>query len=42
MPILNIENLGAIARRYNVNQYGITSSPLQGGCPRIGWSRNGG
>jgi len=31
---LNIEKLGAIARRYNVNQYGITSSPLQGGCPR--------
>jgi predicted GNAT superfamily acetyltransferase len=28
---LNIEKLGAIARRYNVNQYGITSSPLQGG-----------
>jgi predicted GNAT superfamily acetyltransferase len=28
---LNIERLGAIARRYNVNQYGITSSPLQGG-----------
>ncbi len=27
---LNIEKLGAIARRYNVNQYGITSSPLQG------------
>ena len=24
---LNIEKLGAIARRYNVNQYGITSSP---------------
>jgi len=30
---LNIEKLGAIARRYNVNQYGITSSPLQGGLP---------
>ena len=29
----NIERLGAIARRYNVNQYGITSSPLQGGLP---------
>jgi predicted GNAT superfamily acetyltransferase len=29
----NIEKLGAIARRYNVNQYGITSSPLQGGLP---------
>jgi len=28
---LNIEKLGAIARRYNLNQYGITSSPLQGG-----------
>lgn len=30
---LNIEKLGAIARRYNSNQYGITSSPLQGGLP---------
>ncbi len=30
---LNIEKLGAIARRYNVNQYGITSSPLQGALP---------
>ncbi|HUS18947.1 MAG TPA: GNAT family N-acetyltransferase [Terriglobales bacterium] len=30
---LNIERLGAIARRYNVNQYGISSSPLQGGLP---------
>jgi len=30
---LNIEKLGAISRRYNVNQYGITSSPLQGGLP---------
>lgn len=30
---LNIERLGAIARRYNVSQYGITSSPLQGGLP---------
>lgn len=30
---LNIEKLGAIARRYNVNQYGSTSSPLQGGLP---------
>ena len=29
----NIERLGAIARRYVVNQYGITSSPLQGGLP---------
>lgn len=30
---LNIVKLGAIARRYNINQYGITSSPLQGGLP---------
>jgi predicted GNAT superfamily acetyltransferase len=30
---LNIEKLGAIARRYTVDQYGITSSPLQGGLP---------
>lgn len=30
---LNIERLGAIARRYHVNQYGVTSSPLQGGLP---------
>lgn len=30
---LNIEKLGAIARRYNVNQYGITTSHLQGGLP---------
>jgi predicted GNAT superfamily acetyltransferase len=30
---LNIEKLGAIARRYTVNQYGFTSSPLQGGLP---------
>ena len=30
---LNIERLGAIARRYHVNQYGLTSSPLQGGLP---------
>jgi len=30
---LNIEKLGAVARRYTVNQYGITSSPLQGGLP---------
>ena len=30
---LNIEKLGAIARRYTINQYGITSSPLQGGLP---------
>jgi predicted GNAT superfamily acetyltransferase len=30
---LNIEKLGAIARRYIINQYGITTSPLQGGLP---------
>jgi predicted GNAT superfamily acetyltransferase len=30
---LNIQKLGAIVRRYTVNQYGITSSPLQGGLP---------
>jgi predicted GNAT superfamily acetyltransferase len=30
---LNIERLGAVARRYHINQYGITSSPLQGGLP---------
>jgi predicted GNAT superfamily acetyltransferase len=30
---LNIEKLGAIARRYTINQYGITTSPLQGGLP---------
>lgn len=30
---LNIEKLGAISQRYNINQYGITSSPLQGGLP---------
>ena len=29
----NLERLGAIVRRYHVNQYGITSSPLQGGLP---------
>ncbi len=29
----NLERLGAIARRYNVNQYGITNSPLQGSLP---------
>jgi predicted GNAT superfamily acetyltransferase len=29
----NLERLGAIARRYNINQYGITSSPLQGSLP---------
>lgn len=30
---LNIERLGAVARRYHINQYGLTSSPLQGGLP---------
>ncbi|HXZ26440.1 MAG TPA: GNAT family N-acetyltransferase [Terriglobales bacterium] len=30
---LNLERLGAIARRYYVNQYGITSSPLHGSLP---------
>jgi len=30
---LNLERLGAITRRYTVNQYGITTSPLQGGLP---------
>jgi len=30
---LNVERLGAIARRYSVNQYGNSSSPLQGGLP---------
>ncbi len=30
---LNIARLGAIARRYNVNQYGCMSSALQGGLP---------
>lgn len=30
---LNIAKLGAIARRYSVNQYGHSSSPLQGGLP---------
>ena len=29
----NLERLGAVARRYNVNQYGITNSPLQGALP---------
>jgi predicted GNAT superfamily acetyltransferase len=29
----NVEKLGAVVRRYVVNQYGITSSPLQGGLP---------
>ena len=30
---LNIERLGAIVRRYNENQYGMTGSPLHGGLP---------
>lgn len=30
---LNLEKLGAIARRYTINQYGPSSSPLQGGLP---------
>lgn len=30
---LNLERLAAVARRYNLNQYGITSSPLQGFLP---------
>lgn len=30
---LNLERLGAIACRYNINQYGISSSHLQGGLP---------
>ncbi|MBI2677444.1 MAG: GNAT family N-acetyltransferase [Candidatus Koribacter versatilis] len=30
---LNLERLGAIAQRYNINQYGISSSPMQGGLP---------
>jgi len=30
---LNLERLGAIVRRYNVNQYGISTSPLWGGLP---------
>ena len=29
----NIERLGVIVRRYALNQYGITTSPLQGGLP---------
>ncbi len=30
---LNLERLGAIARRYNINQYGVSMSPLHGGLP---------
>ncbi len=29
----NIERLGVIVRRYAVNQYGVTASPLHGGLP---------
>jgi predicted GNAT superfamily acetyltransferase len=29
----NVERLGCIIRRYSVNQYGITASPLHGGLP---------
>lgn len=29
----NVERLGAIVRRYNPNQYGVTASPLHGGLP---------
>ena len=29
----NMEKLGVVVGRYVVNQYGITSSPLQGGLP---------
>lgn len=30
---LNLVKLGAITRRYSVNHYGLSSSPLQGGLP---------
>jgi len=30
---LNVERLGAITRRYTINQYGMVSSALQGGLP---------
>jgi predicted GNAT superfamily acetyltransferase len=30
---LNLARLGAIARRYSINHYGHSSSPLQGGLP---------
>ncbi len=30
---LNLERLGAISRRYNINQYGVSNSPLWGGLP---------
>ncbi len=29
----NIRRLGAVARRYNINQYGVTTSSLHGGLP---------
>jgi predicted GNAT superfamily acetyltransferase len=29
----NMERLGAVARRYSENQYGVTASPLHGGLP---------
>jgi predicted GNAT superfamily acetyltransferase len=30
---LNLVRLGAVARRYSINHYGYSSSPLQGGLP---------
>src|SRR5262249_33068160 len=30
---LNLARLGAIARRYSINHYGFSSTPLQGGLP---------
>lgn len=30
---LNLSRLGAITRRYSINHYGFSSSPLQGGLP---------
>ena len=30
---LNLVRLGAVARRYSINHYGFSSSPLQGGLP---------
>ena len=30
---LNLARLGAVARRYSINHYGYSSSPLQGGLP---------
>lgn len=29
----NVERLGAVIRRYSLNQYGVTASPLHGGLP---------